>query len=419
MNLSFNLKVLAAQDFNENIDSRTLPQAMQTTAPKTSIFLPSNPKQAFEVLSSIDELLYSTNESSDDEDTCILPQLDERSHLALVSHSVFAYLSQLERSRLFKVSSKIANETSKWISNIFRFLDSMASYHSNSAETLAQALRLALASKFPTYMDQGVQDLPKLSVYISENENSALLDLQYAVRIVGLPQSCIKVIPCNTVFGSPESIDASALQNQITSDVTVNIVPVFLIADLGTSFCGNVDNLVRLQDICHKHNIWIHCRGPALTALAISQGSSDVKKIDSSKMISSMTLDLESWLGLPSIQTVLLYKQLPNFQSGIFDSDSNISHLSALSLWTSLQCIGKDSITNQFVHAFESCRILYEIVTRMKGFRLLVSTFLNYFITILSHAFFSRVKNLVVKLVQQLQNLSISQLVLVFFSKQL
>ena len=86
-----------------------------------------------------------------------------------------------------------------------------------------------------------------------------------------------------------------------------------------------------------------------------------------------MTLNLDSWLGLPSVATVLLYKNIPNLASSVFDVDPTVSRLSSLSLWTTLQNVGRDAISERFVNAFESCRIIYEIVARSDGIRLLVS----------------------------------------------
>lgn len=70
-----------------------------------------------------------------------LPPIDEVSHLVLVSHSVVSYLSYLNRRQLLKVTSKILTDTSRWLSNLFRFTDCSASYHGDSSECLVRALR--------------------------------------------------------------------------------------------------------------------------------------------------------------------------------------------------------------------------------------------------------------------------------------
>lgn len=71
-------------------------------------------------------------------------------------------------------------------------------------------------------------------------------------------------------------MDISALQKLIASDLVANRTPLFLIADTGSSMCGYVDNIMRLQDVCRANSIWLHCRGHSLAAIAVTQGSGEV-----------------------------------------------------------------------------------------------------------------------------------------------
>lgn len=74
-------------------------------------------------------------------------------------------------------------------------------------------------------------------------------------------------------------MDISALQKLIASDLVANRTPLFLIADTGSSMCGYVDNIMRLQDVCRANSIWLHCRGHSLAAIAVTQGSGEVRLI--------------------------------------------------------------------------------------------------------------------------------------------
>ena len=38
---------------------------------------------------------------------------------------------------------------------------------------------------------------------------------------------------------------------------------------------GHVDNLSRLQEVCHNHEIWLHLRGHSLAALALITASTN------------------------------------------------------------------------------------------------------------------------------------------------
>jgi hypothetical protein len=49
-----------------------------------------------------------------------LPQLDAAARLAVVTHSVAAFCSGLERSHLQRLSTRITSDTTRWLSHLFR-----------------------------------------------------------------------------------------------------------------------------------------------------------------------------------------------------------------------------------------------------------------------------------------------------------
>lgn len=68
-----------------------------------------------------------------------------------------------------------------------------------------------------------------------------------------------------------------------------------------------------------------------------------------------------------------MHRQIQNVALSVFESDPVLSRrLSSLSLWTSLQALGRDTISERLIIAFESCRIMFEIVSKCKGVRVLV-----------------------------------------------
>lgn len=146
------------------------------------------------------ETLISHSDSSDDENEFPLPPLDEVSHLALISHSIIAYMSHLDYRKLSKITSKICNDTNRWLAQLFRFMDASASYHIDSTETILRAVRLAIVTRCPGYLEGGVPALANPCLYISEN--SSPLGLQYACRQLGLPLNCIRLVPSNTTCGN-------------------------------------------------------------------------------------------------------------------------------------------------------------------------------------------------------------------------
>lgn len=197
-------------------------------------------------------------------------------------------------------------------------------------------------------------------------------------------------------------MDITALQKMIASDVAAVRTPLIVIGDVGASICGHVDNIQRLQEVCRANSIWLHCRGHSLAALAVTQGAllprSDGQPFTS--IADSLSLTLGNWLALPNLPVVvsaddafmrddaefrmihsivdfqLLHRQIENVSLALIDADPVLSRrLTALSLWTSLQAFGRDSIAGRITVAFECCRLFHEIVSKCDGLRVLVSHF--------------------------------------------
>lgn len=100
-------------------------------------------------------------------------------------------------------------------------------------------------------------------------------------------------------------MDISALQKLITADIAANRTPLFVIGNVGSSISGEVDNLVRLQEVCRKNSVWLHCRGHSLAALAITQGSHQSTDGQPQRISDSIALNLGSWLALPNLPVVV------------------------------------------------------------------------------------------------------------------
>ena len=50
-----------------------------------------------------------------------LKQMDENAEVAILSHSVGAYVSTLEPSHLKHLATKVVNDTTHWVARLFRY----------------------------------------------------------------------------------------------------------------------------------------------------------------------------------------------------------------------------------------------------------------------------------------------------------
>lgn len=190
------LELQASQAMQRLENIKLIPGPIPKTLTSTGYLAAAN-KAPAEIFSFLEALI--AHSDSDDENEFPLPPLDEVSHLALLSHSLVAYMSHLDYRKLARITSKICTDTNRWLSHIFRFIDSSASYHVDSTEAILRAVRLAIVTRCPGYLEGGVPALANPCLYISEN--SSPLGLQFACRQLGLPLNCIRLVPSNTAFG--------------------------------------------------------------------------------------------------------------------------------------------------------------------------------------------------------------------------
>ncbi|XP_017085737.1 pyridoxal-dependent decarboxylase domain-containing protein 1 [Drosophila eugracilis] len=338
---------------NQEEDERVVGEAL----------LPAEHRVPSDILKSLEQLVSYTD--SDDDPEFPLPALDDVSHLALISHSIVAYLSHLDRQQLLRVTNSISGDATRWLGTLFHFSHPASSFHADNADAVLRTVRLAIVARCPGYLEGGIPALAQPTFYISENTTP--VRLQYACRQLGIPLEAIKIIPEHSQYGT---MDVTLLQKQIQLDVGNNRTPLLVVADIGASLCGYVDNLLRLRDVCKAHNMWLHASGHGLAALVCAQKQGHVEEV-----LHSMALNLGSWLGVPSLPIVLLHRPLQNSALSAFESDPILSRrLNALSLWTSLQALGRKAIAERLHVAFQTCSILFEIASKCEGIRVLSHT---------------------------------------------
>lgn len=271
------MQVLQSME-NMTVTAPTAPS--ETPLEDTFGLLQSNKMEPSDLMGHLAELI-STDAEPLVEGEYLFPPLDEISQMALISHSMAAYLHHLRRGQLVRLTSRIYSDTNRWLSHIFRFVDGTATYHHDTTETVVRALRLAIMSRAQLSPESKLAKAV-FAVYVCEE--SAMLHLQYAVKQLGLSLDSIRMVPQNTTpnssGGSIGTMDVSVLQKMILADMADKRQPIMVIASAGTPIMGSVDNITRLYDLCKAHNIWMHCRGHCLAALATSLGTGDVSLMD-------------------------------------------------------------------------------------------------------------------------------------------
>nr|XP_033945358.1 pyridoxal-dependent decarboxylase domain-containing protein 1 [Pseudochaenichthys georgianus] len=300
------------------------------------------------VLHLVHNLLHDEDENKPSQPR--MQNVGEQGHMALLGHSLAAYISVLDRERLRKLTTRILSDTTLWLCRLFSYENGSAYFHEDERDGLVKVCRLVINARYEEYSSEGYAVLSSKQPVIYQSASGRPGLGQHLCSQLGLPLSSLCTVPCNTIFGSQHQMDVALLDKLIKEDVEAGKLPLLLIANAGTPGAGHTDKLSRLRDLCDQHSMWLHVEGVNLATLALGQASSAIMAATRSD---SMTLTPGQWLGLPAVTAVTLYRHedpAMSLAAGLTSSQP-VARLRALPLWLSLQHLGHDGIVHKIRHA--------------------------------------------------------------------
>ncbi|XP_057667756.1 putative pyridoxal-dependent decarboxylase domain-containing protein 2 [Diorhabda carinulata] len=355
----------------------------ETSHNQTTVFLGLEKKHTDDIIKIIHGLV-STDEEGE---PLTFPSLDSVTKLVMISHSLAVYCGGLDRSIVQKLSTRFTTDTTRWIIQLFGFLDCSAFYHEDHLEGLVRVTRMMLHCKYPRYLEDGTLALNNSLPTIYSSVASPLGIVQHLCRQLGLPLACVRPVPVNTYFGSQYTMDVSALQKMLADDVTSGRTPLLVIADAGTPVTGHIDNISRIRELCKVHGTWLHVRGHSVAALALPNYNQ--KNGTMPPIADSLTLTLGSWLGIPGLPMVTLYRLWDasnninrNKQVGVsrestlpllagLNTDHQSRRILSLPLWTGLQNLGTEGVHSRIKEDFLASERLWSALDVFRQVRVL------------------------------------------------
>jgi len=205
-------------------------------------------------------------------------------------------LATLARSQL---ASKIEIETVRWIGERVGWNGRFSgTFTSGGNEANFSALAMALASKFPDVMSEGVRSLKGQPVVYASAEAHHSLDK--SAGLLGLGRKAVRRIPVTERI----KIDVTALDRAIQEGINKGEIPFCVVATAGTTNSGAIDDLVAVATICRKHNVWMHVDGAYGAAAIFSNRHRDL--VRGIEFADSVTVDPHKWLAMPFAAGVVL-----------------------------------------------------------------------------------------------------------------
>ncbi|XP_038162154.1 pyridoxal-dependent decarboxylase domain-containing protein 1 [Cyprinodon tularosa] len=298
-----------------------------------------------------------------------MQNVGEQGHMALLGHSLAAYISVLDRERLLKLTTRILSDTTLWLCRIFRYENGSAYFHEDDRDGLVKVCRLAINAQYEEYTTEGYAVLSSRQPVIYHSASCRPGLGQHLCSQLGLPLSSLCLVPCNTIFGSQHLMDVALLDKLVREDIEAGKLPLLVVANAGTPGAGHTDKLGRLKELCEQHRIWLHVEGVNLATLALPQVTSAVMAATRSD---SMTLTPGRWLGLPAVTAVTLYRHEDPAQSlaAGLTSSQPVEKLRALPLWLSLQHLGHNGIVQKIRQATDLSQHLLLKLKSVAGIRI-------------------------------------------------
>uniref|UniRef100_A0AAX7TDH7 Pyridoxal-dependent decarboxylase domain-containing protein 1 n=1 Tax=Astatotilapia calliptera TaxID=8154 RepID=A0AAX7TDH7_ASTCA len=301
--------------------------------------------------------LIHEEEDEEDKPSQKMQNVGEHGQMALLGHSLAAYISMMDKEQLRKLTTRIQSDTTLWLCRLFRYdPNGSTCFHEDDRDGLVKVCRLVINARYEEYATEGYVVLNTRQPVIYQSASCRPGLGQHLCSQLGLPLSSLCTVPCNTLFGSQHQMDVALLEKLIKEDINAGKLPLLLIANAGTPGAGHTDKLGRLKELCDQYNMWLHVEGVNVSSVYRYWSFMSLQAATRSD---SMTLTPGPWLGLPAVTAVTLYRHEDpalSLAAGLTSSHP-VEKLRALPLWLSLQYLGHNGIVQKIKHATTLVRI--------------------------------------------------------------
>ena len=313
-------------------------------------------------------------------------------YIAVLAEALVAALNpQLATLARSQLASKIEQETVRWIGERVGWKSAFGgTFTSGGNEANFSALALALTSKFPNVMNEGVQSIHGEPVLYVSSEAHHSLDK--SAGLLGLGRKAVRRIPVTSRI----QMDVQALEAAIRDDISAARLPFCVVATAGTTNSGAIDDLVQVAEICRRQKLWMHVDGAYGAAAIFSDKHRGL--VRGIEQADSITVDPHKWLAMPFAAGVILTSHpellkaafavttpyMPKVKTPLPPDNFAIStqwtrRMNALKLWLTLRVHGRQAYEQHIDRQIQLGSWLVEQVNQSREFELFASPMLPIF----------------------------------------
>jgi aromatic-L-amino-acid decarboxylase len=210
-------------------------------------------------------------------------------------------------------ANEIEAHTLKFLADVIGFEAKSAQFTTGGSEANLTALLAAIASAYPGATEHGVGEAcTRGTVYVSSQAHHSI---NKAVRVAGLGNGVLRIVPCN----AQHQMDVAALREAVQRDATAGRKPIMIVGTVGTTTAGAIDDLGAVGTVARACSAWFHVDAAWGAAAGFSpQLRPLLRDIDQAD---SVTWDAHKWLSVP-MGAGMFFCRRPGALHGFFDVDA-------------------------------------------------------------------------------------------------
>jgi aromatic-L-amino-acid/L-tryptophan decarboxylase len=272
----------------------------------------------------------------------------------------------------------LEEQTLRWIAAFVGFPYAEGVFTSGGMTSNLTALLAARERALPGCRTDGLGDR-RTAVYCSDEAHHSVVR---AVEVCGLGSSAIRQIPID----GRRRMRPEALDEALSKDVALGVVPVAVVATAGTTLTGAVDPLDAVADVCERHDVWLHVDGayglPGAAAPTAAPLFAGLERADSA------TIDAHKWLGVQKSCSVVLLSERDRLRAAFGHEERYMLHegdvanpvdrtleysrpLRSLRLWMAFRVYGAARYRAWIEATLANARLLAESLRDSSEFELL------------------------------------------------
>lgn len=213
----------------------------------------------------------------------------------------------------------------------------------------------------------------KFRIYTSQLSH---FSVEKTAHILGLGYDAVRKVPVDDKL----KMDISMLKIMINEDLAKGLIPMAVVATLGTTDYGSIDDVVSIRDICDKHSMYLHSDAAYGGALILSEKYKD--RLKGIELSDSITIDFHKMFLLPISCSAFLVKDKDLFTPYQLHADylnreedeeegytnlvgksiQTTRRFDALKVWISFQTQGKSGYATIIDKCISNANTLYNML---------------------------------------------------------